>query len=1644
MGVISIHPSATADDVPLPKIRSVWIDTNNAPVNLGADSWTTVTLSEFQKIQSQAELHSQAEKLPPWMTQAHYEASITGRNMRGKALLHLNNPHAIKAWAMLSPWSPAIVPGRNDKRTRLRTGDNPQQIRALIDANRTQDVEIDFSVMGEQRADGTYFLLQLPACTFATMQIQLPAGYRMDWPGNGQFITGPLATSEVHLRRWDLTLSGQPRREILLVVREDKEQEPFRWMESRLDADFVVTQKEIQANYEIDLQCWHDRLRTVVIDWPEAINIESIQLKKLDAELPVTYERLLPAQLKLILPDSVDQRATIQLKGIWKPTADQRIDFRMPSVRDSQLTRSSIRIVNSYELPLIDWQWGDYHPTQAPQRVFSLDAGAEILTLTPQFLGGSKTSRTPSARLATRQLEIDYQEDNWWNISRQTNELSVLFRCSVAQGNRDFLSWRIPEGWQVNDVVSIGPAGRLFAWNGQPGKLLNVQLDKPLSPGQPVSLQIKLSSQQPPQFSEEPRIEYFPRLVPVEPGSLTGSYALSFSRSPSCLPPSFQVIKAPGQRVTPPSEGTLLWKDKVSLPDGYWQLQDQQASGTIQWQDWIGAARLQLRTEVKETRSGLEVFYRLVIRPRAGRITQWPVHFTGAVPTLDWKSSNSIKYPFQWISASGEQGKFVWDNPVLEETVLEVRFPWQTDKPVPLLLSQEADDIQLKVDDGWELVWNDDDSTRVILDSKDKQCWQLDFRVHSPRLKRKAVSTNVLAIPRLSSVVKNGYIENVYTVTVGACVNPLKVSIPTNSWLMEVQLDHNPREAVSPLIIPAADRSRELKIRYRQPVSTGIFYSQYEPEYPTWSSITSVPVLHSVQFDQRVVGLNDWKCVSNSGDSLVNMLGNGSSLYWISLESFILLMLCSYAGSFLICKYHAKWSLAGLLLVLLLSATLLPVHWWLLPVAGCLGVLSLFITKWIRSRYAMVMFISILLAGLGHSWMAAEDQTIELVFIIPDAAGNRDNARVMVPARLWSLLQSKAMQPAAGARRAWWISEARTSGELGLQQLRLTTQWNVVVEGTEPVDIPWLEGKSPQAVRLNGVPIQPRLVQGPFGLQQFAFRISEPGEHTLQIDWEVNVQAFRGMESALIKWPGAPVQTMTLKHVPSDIQVTGCTGQWAIREENQRFRLDADVGSGNMLNISWLSPQRIAQPPVADAAVLWEHRASESVAHAVIQYRLDNIWMENLRVNISLRSRLRNLNMVGELEPNVSPRIRSWNMKAAATHQELSIELQRPVTGNIVLLLELPWQRISMEEKIPLYGIEVVNVETRNRVVAYLLDGVNGKPDRDLVPVNKADADFARPWLPSLVSLPGSSFTRMSDFREISPSIVLHPVSSDAKLRTSLDIQLDMQELKYRYLIQATDRNLPLLYLAGQVDPGLKVQELAGDSVVRWHQTSVQPAVPSRLYLWLSGKNQSDQVPLCSILCRRPFEQMDNGRSRIPLYAIRWDTATAEKSMPITLRNLRSNRWLLDSSSPGLVEQSGPMLNAEMFSQWMMPMTMPFGSAIVLREEPGSNRPSFTRQWDENDKCWRFTLQAATDDTLSAELEFAVQNCKLEDDWQIEASVPLVARPVHGQANEIIWSVQLAKPVKRLQIISKPFCNTGDNLQSPIISFPAWPGLVSP
>ena len=154
----------------LPHIREAWLDTKELPSGLGSGSWSIVPRSEFLSVYHRAKVIAEAQQRPPWLLEAHYQGRFAQHQLHGTAVLTIHNPHAVPAVARLTPWT--VTPSNSTDAKLIGLGE--RTLGTEVDPGRTSVRTIAWSLQGEQRGDGTWFTLQLPAAPLATFDVTLP------------------------------------------------------------------------------------------------------------------------------------------------------------------------------------------------------------------------------------------------------------------------------------------------------------------------------------------------------------------------------------------------------------------------------------------------------------------------------------------------------------------------------------------------------------------------------------------------------------------------------------------------------------------------------------------------------------------------------------------------------------------------------------------------------------------------------------------------------------------------------------------------------------------------------------------------------------------------------------------------------------------------------------------------------------------------------------------------------------------------------------------------------------------------------------------------------------------------------------------------------------------------------------------------------------------------------------------------------------------------------------------------------------------------------------------------------------------------------------------------------------------------------
>lgn len=824
---------SAGDDTKLPAVQQVWLDTKETPAVLGKGSWTIISYDEFQKTLALAEQLQRAQARPPWLIDARYEAELNKTILQGKATWHLHNPHPVNAWAKVTPWSSPLLPGLEGGR-RLRSVDDGKGLAVLVDAQSSQPVTASWQLTGEERPEGLWFNAAFPPSPGSSLTITLPSTMILECPANRNSIVGPVATEQPDKQSWQVCLSGATRSEWQFLVRQKRKAPSSFASEVKLDGDFVVTETMVKARYEMDLQSWHERLRQVKFTMDETAVLESVSWKQLDGEQPVEWKATLPGHVNITLPDAIEQRARLLVQASWKRQAGERLSFPMPHLPESQLTRSTLRIVSNQSTPLVAWDMGDYLPVQGPSRGNSL--GADVYTFQPLIVQGQQPLRPPSANRISKGTSEVLSQDHWWQIG---NVERLMVRCYLGDAwqQTDYLSWKVPDGWRVQDVAS-DPVDLSLRWSWKPGQLLEVQLVPVSRQELRKSLLVVLKRLEPLVNQQAPGDVPMPTLEPIRPAvRWTGTYGISLDRT--LIPSAVSIVKSPGDPAPPSADS--LWAQQVPVIDWCWNVKEGQGQGSLQCQPWSNCVSQQFRVNVSKQTDKWLAKYRVTLKPLAGAIRYWPIQFSNAVGILNWKGSDG--QPVTWKSISATSGEFHWEDPMTKSIELETEVAWDSTTPLPLLLSTQPFTGMLETPMQYQPVG---EGLQPVKNSTDQWAYHSGSSVQQLLTVRSHQLT--LLNPRASTRITEDQAETYYQVTVPAHHERLQLHFPASAHIIGIQVPGQSHGVSYILKLEPSTKPTDIAVLYRVPVITTSLMTSWQPVLPAWSPAATTDIVHQVSW----------------------------------------------------------------------------------------------------------------------------------------------------------------------------------------------------------------------------------------------------------------------------------------------------------------------------------------------------------------------------------------------------------------------------------------------------------------------------------------------------------------------------------------------------------------------------------------------------------------------------------------------------------------------------------------------------------------------------------------------------------------------------------------------------------------------------
>ena len=285
-------------------------------------------------------------------------------------------------------------------------------------------------------------------------------------------------------------------------------------------------------------------------------------------------------------------------------------------------------------------------------------------------------------------------------------------------------------------------------------------------------------------------------------------------------------------------------------------------------------------------------------------------------------------------------------------------------------------------------------------------------------------------------------------------------------------------------------------------------------------------------------------------------------------------------------------------------------------------------------------------------------------------------------------------------------------------------------------------------------------------------------------------------------------------------------------------RLETDLGRVGTVHVRWRQgvPSPAPQAAVREAH-LWVVQPSGATLSTVVQYTVARGALTTLAVEVPPDLQVARVGvgrLPGDRSGEAVPRIQNWFMGGTARAPRLEVELQRPATGGVQLMLEL-WLRqpFNGSTALPLpapVGAATQDGPSKESFLAYRAEGVVAQVT-DHLRITGADRQpFADFWRSAKMGEPGAQ-TRVYAFRRALGPPVLRlalqafPSATRAVQRVRWTLGLRRADFQLTARVTAPGRDLVLV--EWEVPAAIHVGEVRGDEVRDWSRSG------SCLQVWL-------------------------------------------------------------------------------------------------------------------------------------------------------------------------------------------------------------------
>ncbi|VTS06599.1 hypothetical protein [Tuwongella immobilis] len=434
---------------------------------------------------------------PPRLIEAKYRAKLIDDHLAGTAEWKLHLPGKRAGYLSVEPLQLALRSAQwGDKRSAIldrfpQFDGTPGDLRLLVEDDVPPLVQLEWSARGVPEPGELRFSLRVPAAPLAQLELELPADRSPVLGQSDLLLTGPFPAESPQTRLWRIAFGSRTQLDLSLS-RRDAPDQPKPLIRTRGFSRIELLPGRCQTSYELDIETLHGPISQLTLECDPRLQPYDVRINQRESwEILPNPDPSQPSRLVIKMATPFQGGRLEVLAFAPMPMTPDAPRWSLPEIQipDCIDRGETIELRVHPELQLEAWNPGGY-------RLSRSDVGREneqILTLLPSLSDTPNRRPRPSAVPRLLGTEVHVQQQLDWQIEADRTTLTTRMRCDVRRGVLSQFPVMIPPGWLVDSIeVTPRELAPTFTVQNGPAPLVNIELQRPLGPGQPNEWRITL------------------------------------------------------------------------------------------------------------------------------------------------------------------------------------------------------------------------------------------------------------------------------------------------------------------------------------------------------------------------------------------------------------------------------------------------------------------------------------------------------------------------------------------------------------------------------------------------------------------------------------------------------------------------------------------------------------------------------------------------------------------------------------------------------------------------------------------------------------------------------------------------------------------------------------------------------------------------------------------------------------------------------------------------------------------------------------------------------------------------------------------------------------------------------------------------